>query len=93
MTGIKGQNSVNSVQPTFEEPEEDTVKVGLEDFSFLQVLGKGSFGKVRHTGRPANSHAFSVKLVQMPLFSHADATQSFSHAVKSTLKRKQEQFS
>ncbi len=61
MTGIKGQNSVNSVQPTLDKPEEDTVKVGLEDFSFLQVLGKGSFGKVRHTGRPANSHAFSVK--------------------------------
>ncbi len=61
MTGIKGQNSVNSIQPTLDKPEEDTVKVGLEDFSFLQVLGKGSFGKVRHTGRPANSHAFSVK--------------------------------
>lgn len=74
MPGIKGQNSMKTIQPTLEEPEEDTVKVGLEDFSFLQVLGKGSFGKVRHTGRSANSHALSVKLMQMPLFPHSDAT-------------------
>lgn len=46
MTGVKGQNSVKNIPTGLEEQEDETVKVGLEDFSFLQVLGKGSFGKV-----------------------------------------------
>lgn len=46
MTGVKGQNSVKSIPTALEEQEDETVKVCLEDFSFLQVLGKGSFGKV-----------------------------------------------
>jgi len=48
MSGIKGQSSIKSMPTSFEEQEDDIVKVGLEDFSFLQVLGKGSFGKVLH---------------------------------------------
>lgn len=30
-------------------PEQQTPRLGLSDFTFLQVLGKGSFGKVRLT--------------------------------------------
>ena len=32
------------------EPRQHTRRLGLSDFTFLQVLGKGSFGKVRLDG-------------------------------------------
>ncbi|XP_016412937.1 protein kinase C eta type-like [Sinocyclocheilus rhinocerous] len=72
MTGIKGQNSIKSIQPTLEEPEEDTVKVGLEDFSFLQVLGKGSFGKVMLARLKSDHRVFAVKMLKKDVILQED---------------------
>uniref|UniRef100_A0A8C1JHL4 Protein kinase C n=1 Tax=Cyprinus carpio TaxID=7962 RepID=A0A8C1JHL4_CYPCA len=64
MTGMGFQNSIKSVQTTFEEPVEETVKVVLEDFSFLQVLGKGSFGKVMLARLKSDHRVFAVKMLK-----------------------------
>ncbi|XDV41992.1 hypothetical protein PO909_010751 [Leuciscus waleckii] len=64
MPGTKGQNSINSIPPAFEEQEDETVKVGLEDFSFLQVLGKGSFGKVMLARLKSDHRVFAVKMLK-----------------------------
>ncbi|KAK7150492.1 hypothetical protein R3I93_011664 [Phoxinus phoxinus] len=62
VTGIKGQNSMKGMPTAFEE--DDTVKVGLEDFSFLQVLGKGSFGKVMLARLKSDHRVFAVKMLK-----------------------------
>uniref|UniRef100_A0A8C1KII7 Protein kinase C n=1 Tax=Cyprinus carpio TaxID=7962 RepID=A0A8C1KII7_CYPCA len=72
MPGIKGQNSMKTIQPTLEEPEEDTVKVGLEDFSFLQVLGKGSFGKVMLARLKSDHRVFAVKMLKKDVILQED---------------------
>ncbi|KAK7133236.1 hypothetical protein R3I94_015189 [Phoxinus phoxinus] len=62
VTGKKGQNSMKGMPTEFEE--DDTVKVGLEDFSFLQVLGKGSFGKVMLARLKSDHRVFAVKMLK-----------------------------
>ncbi|XP_051732153.1 protein kinase C, eta, b isoform X1 [Ctenopharyngodon idella] len=64
MTGVKGQNSVKNIPTGLEEQEDETVKVGLEDFSFLQVLGKGSFGKVMLARLKSDHRVFAVKMLK-----------------------------
>ncbi|XP_048062244.1 protein kinase C, eta, b isoform X1 [Megalobrama amblycephala] len=64
MTGVKGQNSVKSIPTALEEQEDETVKVCLEDFSFLQVLGKGSFGKVMLARLKSDHRVFAVKMLK-----------------------------
>uniref|UniRef100_A0A671NBZ9 Protein kinase C n=1 Tax=Sinocyclocheilus anshuiensis TaxID=1608454 RepID=A0A671NBZ9_9TELE len=72
MTGIRGQNSIKSVQTTFEEPVEETVKIVLEDFSFLQVLGKGSFGKVMLARLKRDHRVFAVKMLKKDVILQED---------------------
>uniref|UniRef100_A0A8C1SWE1 Protein kinase C n=1 Tax=Cyprinus carpio TaxID=7962 RepID=A0A8C1SWE1_CYPCA len=69
---LNGQNSMKTIQPTLEEPEEDTVKVGLEDFSFLQVLGKGSFGKVMLARLKSDHRVFAVKMLKKDVILQED---------------------
>ncbi|ROL50951.1 Protein kinase C eta type [Anabarilius grahami] len=64
MTGVKGQNSVKNIPAALDEQEDETVKVCLEDFSFLQVLGKGSFGKVMLARLKSDHRVFAVKMLK-----------------------------
>uniref|UniRef100_A0A672Q8V2 Protein kinase C n=1 Tax=Sinocyclocheilus grahami TaxID=75366 RepID=A0A672Q8V2_SINGR len=53
-------------------PVEETVKVVLEDFSFLQVLGKGSFGKVMLARLKSDHRVFAVKMLKKDVILQED---------------------
>ena len=50
LSSLAGDAS-NASKAVYEKP-----KIGINDFVFLKVLGKGSFGKVRQPQTPATTH-------------------------------------
>uniref|UniRef100_A0A672P9G2 Protein kinase C n=1 Tax=Sinocyclocheilus grahami TaxID=75366 RepID=A0A672P9G2_SINGR len=63
---------LNTLSKRKSQPEEDTVKVDLEDFSFLQVLGKGSFGKVMLARLKSDHRVFAVKMLKKDVILQED---------------------
>ncbi|XP_010877123.1 protein kinase C eta type [Esox lucius] len=71
-SGGKDQQRALSVRRPSEAPQQPTRRLGISDFTFLQVLGKGSFGKVMLARLNSGDRVFAVKVLKKDIILQDD---------------------
>ncbi|XP_014876726.1 protein kinase C eta type isoform X1 [Poecilia latipinna] len=59
-------------ESTTTEAQPETPRLGISDFTFLQVLGKGSFGKVMLAKLNSKDHVFAIKVLKKDIILQDD---------------------
>lgn len=63
-------------QPTVRDPPSSKRKIGLNDFNFLAVLGKGNFGKVMLAEEKKSGYLYAIKVLKKEFIIENDEVES-----------------
>ena len=77
---MSGQDRQPSLPPAaVAPPAARKRKVGLDDFNFLAVLGKGNFGKVMLAEEKSSANLYAIKVLKKEFIIDNDEVESYVH--------------